>query len=121
MTQDEKVDYINENEDILEKLAEEKLKDSVVNEVADDTFKKFVNVGVDEGKAFAAAQLVKSFSKSTLKDIDYIRDFANKLTTTNQSIEERVFGNSSDVGGVAYQSAMYKDKTSFSVKNFVEL
>ena len=120
MTQDEKVDYINENEDILEKLAEEKLKDSVVNEVADDTFKKFVNVGVDEGKAFAAAQLVKSFSKSTLKDIDYIRDFANKLTTTNQSIEERVFGNSSDVGGVAYQSAMYKDKTSFSVKNFVE-
>lgn len=120
MTQDEKVDYINDNEDILEKLAEEKLKDSVVNEVADDTFKKFVNVGVDEGKAFAAAQLVKSFSKSTLKDIDYIRDFANKLTTTNQSIEERVFGNSSDVGGVAYQSAMYKDKTSFSVKNFVE-
>ena len=120
MTQDEKVDYINDNEDILEKLAEEKLKDSVVNEVADDTFKKFVDVGVDEGKAFAAAQLVKSFSKSTLKDIDYIRDFANKLTTTNQSIEERVFGNSSDVGGVAYQSAMYKDKTSFSVKNFVE-
>jgi predicted nucleotidyltransferase len=120
MTQDEKVDYINDNEDILEKLAEEKLKDSVVNEVADDTFKKFVNVGVDEGKAFAAAQLVKSFSKSTLKDIDYIRDFANKLTTTNQSIEQRVFGNSSDVGGVAYQSAMYKDKTSFSVKNFVE-
>ena len=120
MTQDEKVDYINDNEDVLEKLAEEKYKDSVVNEITDDTFKKFVDVGVDEGKAFAAAQLVKSFSKGTLKDIDLIKDFANKLTTTNKSVEERVFGNTSEVDEVAFQSAMYKDKTSFSVKNFVE-
>lgn len=120
MTQDEKVDYINDNEDVLEKLAEEKYKDSVVNEITDDTFKKFVDVGVDEGKAFAAAQLVKSFSKGTLKDIDLIKDFANKLTTTNKSVEERIFGNTSEVDEVAFQSAMYKDKTSFSVKNFVE-
>ena len=120
MTQDEKVDYINDNEDVLEKLAEEKYKDSVVNEITDDTFKKFVDVGVDEGKAFAVAQLVKSFSKGTLKDIDLIKDFANKLTTTNKSVEERVFGNTSEVDEVAFQSAMYKDKTSFSVKNFVE-
>lgn len=87
MSDDAKVNLINDNENTLVKMGENHFSDLQRQEVENDFFKKAVDAGVDENKALSASKLVGVFAKKFGSNVDQMKDWYNKLMITNKPLE----------------------------------
>ncbi len=64
LSQDEKTELINNNEDTLLAVMDDELVEEKYAQIEDDTFNKMKNAGIDEGQAFSGAKLVREMARS---------------------------------------------------------
>ena len=83
MDLEHQVDVINDNEEVLQELADEQYKEEKFTEIQDQSFNKMINAGMSEAEAFSTAKVVSGLAK-TFNNVDMAQEWADNLTFVSE-------------------------------------
>ena len=89
MTNEEKTEFLNNNEDACSKILEDTLVDEHKVEVQSDYYNKLLEVGIEENQAYSASQIMGQYVKNFFgKNTKAFKDWYGKLNLTNKRLDD---------------------------------